>query len=87
MVATVKDKLQDYLNPNFTLTDFVNGSTDHIRQVQFLYMTDATEVADGEPATSKETSQVEGSLKNSLHCLGGKKECIKKFSLQVLQNN
>ena len=60
MADTVKDKLQDYLNPSFTLTDFVNGSTDHIKRVQFVYMTDAIEVEDEEPATAEETSQDEG---------------------------
>ncbi len=55
MVSTVKDKLTEYLNPSFTMTDFVNGSTDHIKRVQFVYMTDAIETED-EVATQNEVA-------------------------------
>lgn len=44
MISEVKTKLQDYLNPTFTLADFVNGNTDNIKRVQFVYMTDAIEI-------------------------------------------
>ena len=56
MVSTVKDKLTEYLNPSFTMTDFVNGSTDHIKRVQFVYMTDAIEIEDDEPAQTEEAT-------------------------------
>lgn len=46
MVSTVKDKLQEYLNPTFTLADFVNGDTQNIKRVQFVYMTDSIEIDD-----------------------------------------
>ena len=54
MVNTVKDKLTEYLNPSFTMADFVNGSTEHIKRVQFVYMTDSIEVSDDEPAQTEE---------------------------------
>ena len=56
MVSTVKDKLTEYLNPSFTMADFVNGSTDHIQRVQFVYMTDAIEVSDDEPVQTEEAT-------------------------------
>ena len=46
MINSVKDKLTEYLNPTFTMIDFVNGDTQHIKRVQFVYMTDAIEVPD-----------------------------------------
>jgi putative membrane protein len=57
MVSTIKDKLTDYLNPTFTMTDFVNGDTDHIKRVQFVYMTDAIEAQNDEPQQTDEASE------------------------------
>ena len=45
MIDQVRDKLTDYLNPSFQLTDFVNGS-DEVSSVQFVIKTDAIEVPD-----------------------------------------
>lgn len=56
MIETVKDKLMQYLNPDFTMRDFVNGDTEHIERVQFIYMTDAI---DAEEETSETQSQDE----------------------------
>lgn len=41
-IDTVKDKIEEMLNPGFTPTDFVNGEQGgHINRVQFIYMTGA----------------------------------------------
>lgn len=37
----IRDKLTEFLNPSFQMTDFANGSTKQITRVQFVYMTDA----------------------------------------------
>ncbi len=42
----VETRLADYLNPEFTMVDFANGSTDHIGTVQFAFMTEAIEAPD-----------------------------------------
>ena len=70
MAATVKDKLRNDLNPNFTLADFVDGNTEHIKRVQFVYMTDAIEVEDEEPATTEDNSQDEGFFEKLLALFG-----------------
>ncbi len=42
VIDTIKDKVQDMLNPDFTPTDFVNGEQGgHMGRVQFVYMTGA----------------------------------------------
>ena len=42
VIDTIKDKVQDMLNPDFTPTDFVNGERGgHMGRVQFVYMTGA----------------------------------------------
>ena len=46
MIDAVRDKLTEYLNPSFTLHDFVNDSTEGIENVQFVYKTDAIEIPD-----------------------------------------
>ena len=44
MIDTIKDKLEEYLNPAFTPTDFVAESTTNgIDRVKFVYMTGAIE--------------------------------------------
>lgn len=44
VIDTIKDKLEEYLNPAFTPTDFVAESTTNgIDRVQFVYMTGAIE--------------------------------------------
>lgn len=44
VIDTIKDKLEEYLNPAFTPTDFVTESTTNgIDRVQFVYMTGAIE--------------------------------------------
>ena len=45
MIDQVRDKLTDFLNPNFQLVDFVNGSDD-VDAVQFVIKTDAIEIPD-----------------------------------------
>ena len=37
------EQLDAYLNPDFTMVDFVNGSSDNIGTVQFVIMTEAIE--------------------------------------------
>lgn len=49
---SVKDQLSDFLNPQFTQQDFVNGSTEDIDTVQFIYMTDQVKA----PKTAKDTA-------------------------------
>ena len=46
MIDAVRDKLTEYLNPSFTLHDFVNDSTEGIENVQFVYKADAIEIPD-----------------------------------------
>lgn len=42
VINTVKDKIEEMLNPSFTPTDFVNGEQGgHMNRVQFVYMTGA----------------------------------------------
>ena len=41
----IKDELEDYLNPSFQQQDFVNGETDSIETVQFVYQTGKVAVA------------------------------------------
>lgn len=42
VIDTVKDKIEEMLDPGFTPTDFVNGEQGgHINRVQFIYMTGA----------------------------------------------
>ncbi|MGN0072344.1 MAG: hypothetical protein ACI36W_00830 [Coriobacteriales bacterium] len=62
MIDEVRDKLESYLNPSFELRDFVNGSTDGMQSVQFVYMTEAVEIDDedeDEPAPQDERSFLE----------------------------
>ena len=42
----VRDGLADYLNPDFTPVDFVNGDADHITRVQFVIKTDGISAPD-----------------------------------------
>ena len=57
MVSAVKDKLTEYLNPSFTLADFVNGSSDHIKSVQFVYMTEVVEIESEVAQQTEETTE------------------------------
>ena len=42
LIDTVKDKIQDMLNPDYTPTDFVNNQQgEHVGRVQFVYLTEA----------------------------------------------
>lgn len=57
LVDTLRDKLNEYLNPNYQVADFVNGTSDGLTQVQFVYKIDgvaAAESAPAEPATEDE---------------------------------
>lgn len=47
MIEQVRDKLTDFLNPDFELVDFVNGSND-AEAVQFVIKTDAIEIPDNQ---------------------------------------
>ena len=52
----VRDGLTDYLNPDFTPADFVNGDTDHITRVQFVIKTDGISVPDEGDAEPEEAA-------------------------------
>lgn len=39
MIESVRDKLQEYLNPEFEVRDFVNNASEGVDAVQFVYMT------------------------------------------------
>lgn len=58
MINQVRDKLTDFLNPDFQLVDFVNGSDD-VDAVQFVIKTDAIEIpgnqAEEQAAESEKT--------------------------------
>lgn len=41
MIEEIQNKLEAFLNPDFQMTDFANGSTENISRVQFVYMTDS----------------------------------------------
>lgn len=45
MIDQVRDKLTSFLNPDFQLVDFVNGSDD-VDAVRFVIKTDAIEIPD-----------------------------------------
>lgn len=45
MIDAVRDQLEDFLNPDFTMMDFANGTTGQIDRVQFVYMTDSIKPA------------------------------------------
>lgn len=48
VIDQVKDKLTDYLNPDFVLRDFVNGQVEGTKNVQFVYKTEAVEIPEEE---------------------------------------
>lgn len=52
----VTAQLDDYLNPDFTMVDFVNGSSSHIENVQFVYMTESIEAPDDDDADATGSS-------------------------------
>lgn len=53
----VKDKLKDYLNPSFQQQDFVNGETDGIKTVQFVYQTGKVARADDADASTDDAAE------------------------------
>ena len=65
------DALQDYLNPSFTMTDFVNGSSEHIKRVQFVIMTDAIEVEAQDNSASETPSKEKGFFEKLLALFTG----------------
>ncbi len=47
------EQLDTYLNPDFTMVDFVNGSSDNIGTVQFVIMTEAIEAPEEDEAAQQ----------------------------------
>lgn len=51
---SVKEQLSDYLNPEFTQQDFVNGETNSIDTVQFIYKTGEIKAPEVEDETAED---------------------------------
>ncbi len=71
MIDTVRDKLQEFLNPDFSPVDFANNSVENISRVQFIYMTDAiaqneSNATDGHNS-SEENSSSDDAQTNETH--------------------
>lgn len=75
MIDKVRDELESFLNPDFTMTDFVNGNSDDIEQVQFVYMTEGIEAEDNKDGSSS----ADGSVENAVDTQGSEKGFIEKF--------
>lgn len=73
----VKDELSDYLNPSFEQQDFVNGDTESIESVQFVYQTGKVALADDDASTddiaddATETTATQQSFLDKLAALFG----------------
>lgn len=51
LIEAVKERLTEFLNPEFKMTDFVSGASENISSVQFVYKTESITVNKDNPIT------------------------------------
>ncbi len=70
MIDAVRDQIASYLDPSFTLVDFVNGEEDSIERVQFVYKTKGIEIPDDEAEKPQEQVEEQGFFQKLMALFG-----------------